>query len=101
MKCADFSKCSLENWSTLDMNTVKGVFAIFIGTNIIVTFLMNEYVAHMFFFYSYWGDIMAFLAIAFQIRAARFPETYQTVAVICTEMAWSFNLMIFPLFWTI
>ena len=81
------------------MNVVKSILALLMGVNLIVTLLLNDYVAHVFFFFSYWGDVASFLATCFQIRAAKFPKTYQVPAMICQEMAWSFNLIIFPLFW--
>lgn len=58
------------------MNVIKGLFCVLIGMNLMVTFLINEYVAHFFFFYSYWGAFAALFSSMCQIKASKYPETY-------------------------
>lgn len=81
------------------MNIAKGFVLLLIAANIVVTFMINDCLTHMIYFYSYWGDLAAFFATLFQIKATKYPETYQAAAILCQEMSWCFNLMIFPLFW--
>lgn len=101
--CADFSKCTIEGWSLLKMQVVKGVFVALIGMNLVVTFMRNKYFGHMFFFFSYWGDIAAFLAGVFQIKASYEPKiyggVYQMLSVVCQEVACGLEFCIVPLFW--
>lgn len=82
------------------MNRVKGYMLVLMTANLIVTVPLNNMsFFHMFYFFSYWGDIASFLATLLQIWACKDPKTYQAPAMIFQEMAWAFNLLIFPLFW--
>ena len=98
-KCADFTKCSIEGWTTEDMNKVKKILLWLLIINLIVTFAINPFYLHIFYFLSYWGVLAALLSTWFQLKACENPETYQTAAMITQEMSWSFNLIIFPFFW--
>ena len=99
---AEFDKCDVEGVSNTWYLVIKALFAMLICTNVLVTYLMNiDGLGHMFYFFSYWGDVATLFAVIFQIKAAENKKAFQAPAMICSEMAICYNVVITPLFWTI
>ena len=83
------------------MVSIKGILSIFLLIDLLMTIYLNEYIAHIFFYFSYWGVSTSFLALYFSIRAYIYPKNNQAPAVIFTEISICYNVVICPLFWAI
>ena len=70
-KGAEFDKCDVKWIGNTWMLLIKAIFAAMICTNVLVTYLMNlDGLGHMFYFFSYWGDVATLFAVIFQLKAS-------------------------------
>ena len=81
------------------MVSIKSILSIFLISNLLMTIYLNEYIAHIFFYFSYWGVFTSFLAMFFSIRAYNYKKNNQAPAVIFTEISICYNIVIVPVFW--
>lgn len=83
------------------MVSIKSILSIFLIANLLMTIYLNEYIAHIFFFFSYWGVFTSLLAMYFSVRAYNYKKNNQAPAVIFTEISICYNILICPIFWAL
>jgi len=99
----DFTKCGHPDKLIDDeLLGVRTVFIFLLGINIMTTYILNhEGMAHLFYYFSYWGGITSFLGLIFAQKSIIDKGVYQFWGVLLNEMSVCYNIMIVPLFWSV
>lgn len=82
MDATDFSTCQYAGWSQLQYLTGKVFFFTLLCMNLVHTCFMNEYKAHIVFFFSYWGVLFTCISTGLEIAAVFSKKTFQKPAII-------------------
>jgi hypothetical protein len=97
MKCADFSKsrckCLPDKWlQIIRVGQILFLAIIYIPSQIMYGPVSQSY------YESEWGIGITFFSLIFSALAPYKPK-FQSIAVISSEMAMGFNILITPIFW--
>ena len=75
--CPDFRKSGCASVSDDELLGIRTVFIFLLGINLMTTYILNEEgLAHLFYYYSYWGGVSSFFGLVFSQKAITDKGTY-------------------------
>lgn len=100
MRAAYFGNSDHVNKDSLTI--IRCAFGYMLLCNTLTTYFLNpDGIMHMVYFFTYWGTLSTFGALILAEKAAKDKERFQPSAVLLSECAAGFNIVIMPLFWLI
>lgn len=97
-KCAKFNQPRFNSHQNMKLNKIRTV--LLIPNLILLLISLSQFEVLWFFYYfSFWGFFANLVSLLSSMRSIEYPEVWQQIAVVSTEISFSMNLVISLIFW--